>query len=299
MHNAARRASACDSITTEVGVTLSKKTWNTAVYTNAIEFCYKDIDCKLKDFMNSERCSDPDPNGTLYLDFLVDLVGQNIRNSHWTKTYFSGITSTHPALNGHDGLFVQYVAISNSRPEQRITIDENAGATYADQKLGYTTGYDTYNAIHEAMEDSETLREKGDTPIKSTRELATNYLRWLRKEKQVNCCERDPQTNVYTLEGLNIYGRPIKVVNEWDKIIKAVDGEGNPIFPELNNGTRYTNPHRAVCTYKSNEPIGTCDSGELSNLDIVYNPYDKKTKVESEYDFDVKVLRDTDFILAM
>ena len=300
MQNAAGRNSACDPILTTLGAKLSKKTWDTGIYTNAIEFCYKDIDCKFKDYLGSDKCSNADPEGTLYLDFLLDLVGEALQNSHWTKTYFGAKTSSNTALNANDGFFVQYLAISALNTDQRISIDANQGNTYEQQKLtDPDIGFNTFNSIYERVEDMYSLREKSGLYIKSTRSLATNYLRWLRKNKQVDCCERDPLSNIYQLEKLNIYGLPIKVVDEWDQIIHATDDEGNPVFDELNNGTRYTNPHRAVCTYKENEPIGTCDSEQLSKIDLQYNPYDKKTKVEAEYDVDAKVLRDTDFIIAI
>lgn len=303
MQNAASLASQCDDILTEVGAALSTKQWNPGLYTNTLELCYADIECKMREWFSSEKCNSSDPIGTQYWNFLVSLVGEQLRNSHWAKTYFGATTSTSAALNGHNGVFTQYLGITNTNTDQRIAIAENAGATYVAQKLADDTGFETFRDMHERAEDSFSLRSKGMLPIKSTRALATNYLRWLRNNKQVGCCEFDTNSNMFSLDNINIFGRPIKIIDEWDEIIMGTSPDSNgvevPHFAELNDGTKYTSPHRAVITYKENEPIGTCDSGELSEMKIKHDEYTEKTKIKCKYDFDVKVLKETDFILAM
>lgn len=291
MKDASGLASNCDDLPCDTGIVLSAKTWNPAYYKCTLEYCVKDLDYKMKDYFNSERWLDGSDEGTFYSSFLRDLIEQQIINSHWTKTYFAANSSANVALSGHDGLFVQYAAVAPAAGAQRIIIAENANATYDAQKLGATTGFDTFSAMVELYEDSRELRTRTDVKIKTTRALALNYLRWLRNEKTVICCEKDPQSATYNLASLSMFGMPIEIVDEWDMIINSI--------ADFNDGTRNVDPHRAVLTYSANEPIGTGDAGKLSKLDLKYFDYEEKTKFVAEYTFDVKLLRDEHFILAM
>jgi len=295
MKSSAGLASQCDNNTCDVSVDFSTKLQNPVPYDCSIEECFKDLACKVKDFFGSEKCNDSDPRGTLYAKFISELVGQDLINSHWTKTYFANTGLATDYLSGHDGLFVQYLALAPSAaatPDQRIEISENATATYALQEaLGATAGFDVYNAMVEKIEKSRTLRKKKGVVIKTTRALAQNYLVWLRNEKQVTCCERDPLKGIYSIDKLSMFGYPIQVVDEWDEIINEL--------PDYNDGTKWDSPHRAVATYKDNEPISTCDEKEMKDFKVKYDDYNEMTKWVAKYTFDVNVLEDTDFILAM
>ncbi len=292
MKSMAGASSLCDDQPCDPGITTSVKTWDPAPYKCTTEYCFKDLDYKIKDFFNSERWLEGSDVGTFYRAFLVDLISQRIVNSHWTKTYFAAESSGNTALNGHDGLFVQFAAAAPlANTAQRVQISENAGATYAAQALGTTTGFNTFNSIYEKWEDSRKLRSRRDLKIRSTRALATNYLRWLRDQKQVSCCERDPVTGIYSIDNLSIFGLPIEVVDEWDFIIDSI--------ADYNTGTAWVNPHRAVLSPRDNEPLGTGDANELSELKIKYDDYTEKTKIVAEYTFDTKVLQDDHVILAM
>lgn len=301
MKDASGLASACDPLPCNVEATFSAKKWNPNPYYCTLEYCVPDLDYKMKDFFNSERWLDSTDEGTFYNAFLRDLIEQKITNSHWTKTYFGNKGSANNALTGVDGLFIQYAAVTGAGDgPQRVVITENSGANYAAQSLGADTGLRTFEAMVQKMEDSRELRDKTGMKIKTTRALALNYLRWLRENKQVSCCERDPLTGTYNLNSLTMFGTPIEVVDEWDMIITAKDDiTSAPVFAELNDGTRYVNPHRAVITYKENEPIGTGDASRLTDLDFAHDSYNKKVKFDARYTFDVKLIRDEHFILAM
>ena len=292
MKSMAGATSLCDDQPCDTNITTSVKSWDPAIYKCTNEYCFQDLDYKIKDYFNSERWLDEFDEGTFYARFMADLVSQRIKNSHWTKTYFAAKSSANTALNGHDGLFVQYAAAAQvANTEQRVVIAKNAGATYATQKLDATDGFDTFNSMYELFEDSRKMRTRRDGVIKTTRALAYNYLRWLRDQKQVTCCERDPLTGIYSIDNLSIFGMKIEVVDEWDYIIDSV--------ADFNNGAAHVNPHRAVVSFRDNEPIGTGDGNRLSSFDVKYDDYSEKTKLVAKYSFDVKQLEDDKVILAM
>ena len=295
MQDGADRASGCDDIECDINVVTSVKQWSPVPYTCAVPFCFKDVSCLMKDFFGSEKCSDADPRGTQYARFTEQLMGDRILKSHWTKAWFANTGSTHTALKGHDGLWVQILTAVTPTSDNYVNIPENAGLTYVDQSLGGAPqrAYEVFNEMNEKAENHPVLRRRPNTPILSTRALAYNYLQWLRATKQVDCCERDPMTGVYQLDRLTIYGRPIRVVDEWDEIMRDT-GFGT----EFDDGTRVDMPHRAVLTYKENMPLGTCDSGELSSLETRYDAYNNKSKIVAEYTIDAKLLWDDHVIAA-
>ena len=297
MKSSAGLASQCDENVCDVAVTFSTKLQNPVPYSCSIPMCFRDLECEVKDYFGSEKCNDADPRGTVYASFVSAMVGTRLQNSHWTKTYFANTGLANLALSGHDGLFVQYLAIAPSAvaaPTQRIEISENALATYALQEaLAADRGYQVYSDIVKLKEKHRTLRKRKGMFIKSTRALAQNYLEWLRDENQNsnNCCDKDPTTGIYDIDKLTIYGYKIQIVDEWDEIIEEV--------ADFNDGTRWDSPHRAVMTYKENEPISTCDSGELADFELKYHDYTNESKWVSKYTFDVNIIEDEDFILAM
>lgn len=285
-------ADQCDFNEADINITTSTKTWNPQDFNSEIKYCAKDLACAVRDYFNSETCSVADDTATAYGTMLREILGQALVNSHWVRAYFSSTAEANPALNGIDGLFAQYLAIAPpSNTAQRIVIAENSGATYADQALPEGKGYEVFNAMYEKFEENEFLRNRRDVTIKTTRALALNYLKQLRKDKQLNCCERDTTTSIYSIDSLNIYGMPIEVVNEWDEIIANVS--------EFNDGTRKVSPHRAVLTYKANEPIATCDASELSSVEALYDPITRNTHFRMEDTFDIKVVKDDEFIIAI
>ncbi len=292
MKDASGKTSNCDDLPCDVSATLSTKTWSPAPYQCTLEYCFDDLNKVMLNYFNSVKDLEGFNGDTFYQSFLLDLIEQRMINSHWVKTYFAATTGTSTALTGHDGLFVQYAAAApTSNTDQRIQIAKNAGASYAAQALTAQEGFDIVNELYEKIEDSRSLQSREDVTIQVTRTIAKAYLTWLREQKVVSCCERDPLTGIYTYDNLSIFGRKVEYVREWDYIINAIG--------DFNTGTAWVNPHRAVASYKVNNPIGTGDAGKLSNLKVKYDDYTEKTKIDAKYTFDVKVLKDADFILAM
>jgi len=290
MQSTAGLASQCEDTDDTISITYSTKLWNPVPYAASPEICFLNIDCAIKDYFKSEGCSMADATGTQYADAILSVIGENIARSHWIKTWFADTSATNTSFNGHDGLFVQMLAVATVvNTAQRREITENAEATKAAQlALGATAALDTFQWMFDNQPDH--LFGNPDLMILASRTLCKNYLKWLQVNKQVDCCERDPLTGVYNINNLSIYGIKIVMVKEWDEIILHV--------ADFDDGTVYDAPHRAVLTYGANIPIGTCSTDELDAFDVKYNDYTQKTKFVTRYTFDAKVIEDADFLLA-
>lgn len=281
MKDASGLGSQCDDLPCDVSIETSVVKWNPVPYACTMEFCAKDLNLLMLDYFNSVRLLDDFDEGVFYINFLKQLIAQRLKNSLWTKAYFAATTATSTALTGHNGLFVQYDA-ATAGTARRITIAKNGATAYANQKLTNQEGFDIIVAMNEAVEDDRELTFKEGIEIRVTESIARAYVRWLRENKQVNCCERDPQTGIYSIDNLSIYSRPIKVVREWDMIINSI--------AEFDTGTAKVNPHRAVATYKGSSPLGTPDSSKLEELQLKYDNYNDKAKFVSRYKVDSKLI---------
>lgn len=290
MKDASGLTSQCDPLPCEINVSTSVKTWSPKPYACTLEFCSKDLELPMLDFFNSAKLQDNFDENSFYINFLKSLIADELKNSLWSKAYFAATTATSVALTGHNGLFVQYDAVT-AGTERRVDIPKNTAVSYAAQRLTAQEGFDIIEGVNEAVEGAQNLTNKDNVEIRVTKSIAYAYLKWLRTNKQVGCCERDPLTGIYTIDNLTIYDRPIKVIKEWDMIINNI--------ADFNNGSAHVNPHRAVATYKGSSPIGTPDKKSLSELKLKYNDYDEKAKFVSKYRIDVKLLVDTHVVLAM
>lgn len=283
-------ASQCDDLPCDISTTLSTKQWNTGRYTCSVEICYKDLEAKFLDFFNSDKCTLTEITESAFVLFLKDLIAGHVQDSLWVKAYFGENASASTYLNGNDGIFVQLFANIPTTATNRVTILENANTDYATQSaLDPQRGFEVFNELYKKR--SRTLRKRKDAKIHSTRTLAENYLFWLRDQKQVQCCQKDPTTSTYMEDSLTIWGMPIVIVDEWDEIINDL--------ADFNDGTKWDNPHRAILTYADNMPIGTCEVDAFSNFEVKVNNYTDQFKLKPEYTFDAKVLDFEDVVLAV
>lgn len=292
--------SQCDFNECDVNITFSTKTWQTHAYNCQVSICRADLDCEFESYFGKNCQTDMDKED-LFIQFLVDYVTDKLVKSHWVKTWFTGSSyNTSSDLYGSDGLFVQMLAAAPVGSSNRIEIPENSQPDYASQMtLDPERGFKVYSEIQKRLLKNRSLRGIKGLVIHTTEDLAINYMEYLQNNNQVNCCYKaDVTQSIYTLDSLNIFGIPIKVVPEFDDIIQGVVG-GTPMFSELNNGTVYNAPHRAFVTYKENIPAGTCDSEKLQNVELLYDPYKRTMNIRTEYEMGSALIKDEDLILAM
>ncbi len=286
--------------------TFSTKKWETHKYNCEPKLCIKDLE---QDFAKwwGLNCKDLDPENesdvkNAFIDFLVSLNADYLTDSLWTKVWFSALSYGKASdLYGADGLFTQMLAIApETNKKQRVTIAENGNATFDEQlALDPQRAFEVYSAMYDKALKNKGIRGVKNAVIYTTEDLAINYLQYLRDNNQVNCCfKSDVTKGEYSLDSLNIFGMPIEIVPEWDEIIQGEE-DGIPYFSELNDGTKWTNPHRAVLTYRENIPVGTCNSEKFDKVRVLFDVITELTHLRSEYSVGSKVLRDSHFIIAI
>ena len=280
--------SECADTDCNIAPVFSTKVWNPNRYGCTPEICFGDLEKKAKDYFRANE-TEGDPTQSDWYDFFVNIIGQYVQNSHWTKAWFTDTASANDALTGIDGLFKQMYAVATpANTAQRYEIAENSAATAAAQlALGANTAKDTYEWMM-MNRPNEIMGE--NLAIYTSRSLFKNFQQWVWTNKVMECCEANPTTAQYDLSRLNIGGIPIVVVSAWDEIIKNVG--------DFFDGTVYDMPHRAVLTYRENIPLGTPNGGELEEVDFRFDPYTENSKFVTKYSIDAKLVEDDDFIIA-
>lgn len=183
-----------------------------------------------------------------------------------------------------NGFFKQMEVQVTANEDQLVTITENAGATYAAQKLTPANVRDTYlpGLIYDA---NIILRGMENGVILCTQSFYDAYSKSLKgvslAELYVNLTEG---IKVLTYDGIPLV--PMKI---WDKIIKAY----------YNNGIRLVNPHRAIYVTKDVLAVGVDSESSFGDMDIWYNKDERKVKMESMGKADAKLLNPELFQIAI
>lgn len=290
------RQANCQMNICSITTTSSAKKWQPVDYNCRLVICKDDLTCDFKLFWEM-NCKDYDNMNDAYMDFLARKVRENLNASQWRIAYFDDSENTDPLYAGVDGLFKQYLDLAPVGSPQRIEIPENAGATIAAQMtLDADRGYEVLKAMYKyASEQRPQILSRPDAHFDVTPELAFNYQAWLMDNKEVNCCFNTTNDGVtstrYAIDSLNYLGVPIRIRYEWQEIIQWQQQQTGAV--------NYDNPHRALLTYKGNKPAGTCDDNSFSNFDMFYDKKDKQIYIDAETSFDVKVVVDTDFVIAI
>lgn len=264
----------CEKPECELTDEFSTHRWDLGLIECRVPICMRTFDENFLKFWNEYRqiANDPDLT-TAFLQYLAGKFQENHRAAMWRTIYFGDTASASTLFNGFDGFFAQAEAI----PENVISIEQNTGATFAQQKM---TGQQVYELLEDmylrasekAWFDESILEFK--IPLFMANALIT-MLNQAGDLSQYNCDCINPDTIVgrrrFTVDGLRMFGLPVSVHKEWDGVINGT--------AELNGGggaNARVNPNRALLTYKSNLLIGTSETQALSYFDIFYDKKDNK-----------------------
>lgn len=295
MKSADGLASGCEYNECDINVTTSVKKWDTHKYNCATTICQADLECSFKDYFGLNCDADADQSNA-FLTFIAQWYVGQLQRAHWRNLWFGDSTAaTGTDLYGGDGYWIQALAGATASGKL-VSIPENLQTTYTLQDtLDPQRGFEVYSAIYDmAIMDDQLSTREGQLEILTTKRLALNYLKYLRDNNQVNCCFKEDVTQrVYTLDTLNIFGMPIRIVHEWDQIIRT---QG---FADLDSGTMYSNPHRALLSFKDNLLHGVCSANMLEEVKVIYDEVTELVHFKSKYDLGATIIDEKQLILAI
>lgn len=287
--------SGCASNICDVNATASVKRWNPVDYDCRLVICKKDLTCDFRKFWDM-NCKDYKNMNDAFMQFIVGKVNENFNASQWRIGYFDDNANTDEDYAGIDGLFKQWLALAPVGAPNRFEIPENDEATIAEQmQLAPDRAYTIFRDMFRwASTNNTALLASQGLHFDVTPELAWNYLFYLQENKEVQCCfsSTDGITgSKYSMDQLNYMGVPIFIRHEWQQIVQWQQQQAGSV--------NLPDPHRAVLTTRGNKPAGTCDAAAFRDFDMWYNKDEKKIKIDIATSFDMKVLRNTDFAIAI
>lgn len=205
-----------------------------------------------------------------------DTTHTNVGAGSGTEQIKVGVSTTDYTMI--DGLWKQIFAIVAADANRRVTITENAGANYAAQdNLSATAARDYYRDL--LTKADYRLQGAENKIILSTVSLINNYADYL-ESQGVDASFKRLESGFVTLQrrGVTIIGWDF-----WDRTIRA----------DIQNGTKYFSPHRAVLTTPENLGV-YIDNGEgaLSDIEIWYDQTEEMNNFRAKYKIDAKIAVD-------
>lgn len=277
-------ASSCDTTECDLNANYSAYKWELGLISCRIPICLRTFDDNFLIFWNSYKMLNPAKVDGVYLktallQYITNLVKNNLEAAKWRVEYFADKASTSPLFNGFNGWFVQMAA----NPSLVVPIVKNTALTYALQKQ---TGLEVYETLV-AMEELYLEQDWADTKpmvYKITKRQASALASYLNTLKDTACCEGIERLNpdniaskTFYFDKLAFHGVPLEVHAEWDAVINQT--------AELNGGgglAARVDPNRIILTSKDNMLIGTEEKDDLSMFDIFYEKKDKKVYIDAE-----------------
>lgn len=289
-------------------IPMSEKFWNPAYIEDRINQCWKDLVETFFVWSLKEGVNKADLTSTDFANFVQDRLSIAIKDTVFRNVWFGDKESANfnesPAgnitngidvafFNSIDGLWKQIFTVISGDSAQYVSIDRNAGSTYAAQKFTTTgAGNDVENqvltGVMQSMIDNADVRmfEGSEDPIfVMTKSCADQYKRERKAFANIDVAYERVETGIDKLvfDGYTIY-----VFHFWDRMIKAY----------LNNGTKTILPHRIILTQKSNLQIGVENEGSLTELDPFYDKVKKEYNIDFGFNLDAKLIEDYKLMAA-
>jgi hypothetical protein len=208
----------------------------------------------------------------LRIAWLSDTTEDNIANA---GNITDGVDPLYYTMS--DGFWPQAIAITTTTPAQRFVIPENAGITYAAQKLATTSALDIFEGLVYDAADFR-LRSAPNQVIVVTQTIADNYAQYLRTTGGGCCDAYNRIEGGYTT--LAFEGIPVISFNMLDRKIRS----------DFDSGTFWHLPNRALYTTIDNLVIGTdCADTEIK---VWYNDETTNNGMDISWRQDQKLVVD-------
>lgn len=261
--------------------------WEPTDWEVLLHECWKDLKSAASVYSLDKGTAIKDFTTSDYMTIVTDVLGKAMRKFIIRLVWFSDTDAENVTDGGIitdgvdvkfftilDGLWKQIETQLTSNPAQRVTIAENAGASYAAQALDpdNVQGYLTDTVFNAPI----LLRQSSAPILLCTQTVYDAYSKSLRglnlSEMYVNLTDG--------IRTLTFDGKPLIPVPIWDEMILAFE----------NTGVKLHNPHRIVFTTKSVLGIGVDKVESFGELDIWYDRDSRKVKIEAMGVADTKLM---------
>lgn len=273
-----------------------KVTWTPKSWEILLDECFADLESTAAVYSLKTGVDIADFTSTDYMTIVVNVLSIAIKKFIFRLVWFNDVNAENVADGGIitdgvdvsyfnilDGLWKQLLAQTTVNAAQRVTITENAAATYALQALDPDAAVSYLESLK--FKANVILRAKSGIFIACTQSVHDAYEKYL----QGKGIESTYSNLVNGLPVLKYNGIPLIPVPMWDEMIAAYQ----------NTGTKLINPHRALLVHKDYLAVGVDGNDSFDKMNIWYEKKERKVYTELMGKADAKLLNPAMFMLAI
>lgn len=272
--------------------------WEPRAWEVLLEECFADLESTAAVYSLNTGRDIADFTNTDYMAIVTESLSRSMKKFIIRLFWFNDMGAEYVADGGRitqdvglqyfnilDGFWKQlFVILTNpANSNQRVTIAENAGATYAAQRLSPANvqGY-----LQKLVFDAPILLQGyEDAFIVCTKSFYNAYAMSLQgKELESMFTNMVNGIKTLTYNGIPLIAMPI-----WDEIIKLYE----------NTGVKLMDPHRALYVTKDILACGLDGDDSFEKIETWYNKDTRSVKTEAMGKADAKIMRDDLFMLAI
>lgn len=262
-----------------------------------IALCYTDLESTAAVYSMRKGIDMSNFEDTDYMAILLEVLLSSMNEFVYRLIWFEDKDAKNVADGGTvtdgvdtdyftiiDGLFKQMRMQSADNPKQRVTIAENAGATYDAQSVTSDAAVSYIKTMYRQAPIQ--LRNLKDKFFLTTQGIWDAYAESLQSARYL---ETTYLNLVNGMQTVSYNGVPIIAMPIWDEIITSY----------FDNGTKFDNPNRIVLSAKSVLAFGVDDPNAFENVESWYEKKDRKVYLQSMGKADAKLANPALFVLGI
>lgn len=270
----------------------TQKFWEPVQVKMWLKYCHTDFDASFMVYLKNKGKDVADITNTDIADFIIDLMGDAAYEDIYRIAWFSDKSAANVSGGGTirntvplgdyniiDGFWKQLFAIVSGAAARRVTITENAAASFALQDTFVTADKPATNYFRNLVTHADPrLKGASDKLILATTSLLDQYAIELESQNLDASYQRiEGGYSTLKIRGIEIVGMPT-----WDATIRE----------DIQNGTVYNRPHRALFTTKSNIQLAVDEASALQDFDVFYDKPTEMNHFKGAYKVDAKIVED-------
>jgi hypothetical protein len=292
-----KKRQGCDPLPQQWKIGTRKVTWTPKPWEILLKECWTDLEATAAVYSLRTGCDIADFTDTDYYALVVEVLTKAVKKFIIRLVWFNdtdaedvtdgGVITDGTDLgcfNILDGFFKQFLTLVAANPAQRVTITENAGASYALQAL------DPANmpAYLQKLKFNAPMVLRGrqaSSFIVCTQSFYDAWDMYLQgKDLESTYANLINGQTTLAYNGIPLIPMPV-----WDEIIAAYE----------DTGTKLNNPHRAILTIKEVLAVGVDGEDSFEKMDTWYEKKERAVYTELMGKADAKVLNPAMFQMAI
>lgn len=275
-----------------------KLVWEPKTWEILLALCWTDLETSAAIYSLHTGIDIPDFEDTDYMNIVRTVLEKAMIDFWWRLTWFNDTEAEHVTDDGIvtdgvdldfltiiDGLWKQiWAQVGVNAAQRAATITENAGATYAAQKLDKANIQGYLESV--VFGADLILRQQPDQFILVTQSVYDAYKQSLMDDSSL---ESARGALINGIESLSYNGIPLVAIPQWDMMIREFE----------DTGVKLNNPHRILYTTRSVLGVGVDNATSFDSLRIWPNFDTREVKIEAMGRSDAKLTNPELFTLGI